>query len=93
VSLTPTVKEEKMIQPDRKNMMIDMVEQVWDPGGRLLPNHYLLTYIGAILCDSVSTNDTKIDNDDEESRTELYSHANMPVVGRHVLIIEDLDEE
>ena len=29
------------------------------------------------------------DMEAEESRTELDSHANMPVVGRHALIISD----
>ena len=33
------------------------------------------------------------DENEDESRTELDTHANMPVVGRHALIIDDLDEE
>jgi hypothetical protein len=33
------------------------------------------------------------DMEEEESRTELDSHANMPVVGRNAYIISDTDRE
>ena len=57
----------------------------WDPGGSrrgvCVPMH-----IYSLLCVASTATATNYD-DDEESRTELDSHANMPVVGRHSMIV------
>ena len=82
-----------MMQPDNN--------KTWDSGGSRqtipvrLSAHLLATIAAASV---VSANDI-IDHEDDdldatmsreaESRSELDSHANMPVVGRHCHIISD----
>ena len=74
-------------------------EELWDPGGdpqrtRLInialssPLHALLSTTNT--CDRES-DESSDDNEDEESmsRTDLDSHANMAVVGRHAYILSD----
>ena len=51
----------------------------WDPGGRLR------TTIAAV----VASLDRQDDMRDNEARTELDSHANMPVVGRNAYILSE----
>ena len=47
----------------------------------------IFTYLATIA--DVEIDDGDGMNDEEDSRTELDSHANMPVVGRHAYIISD----
>lgn len=46
--------------------------------------------LSALLCSYTSGDASESDLDSTGSRTELDTHANMPVVGKHVLAIEDL---
>jgi len=60
-----------VIQPDSS--------RTWDPGGDSLepkPNAYICSLLVA-----ASTNRDDGNAEDRESRTELDTHANMPVVG------------
>lgn len=84
-----------MMQPEKHNSKMNSVEQSWDPGGNRLPNHYIRSVTGAMFCYGMQKDSPEYDDNEneEESRTELDTHANMPVVGRHALIIDDLDEE
>ena len=64
---------------------------VWDPGG---PNHHvsMLICTACIASGATSDDDGKVEEDaeiEEQSRTELDSHANMPVVGRHALVLSE----
>ncbi len=52
----------------------------WDPGGGLGPT--VATVVASMERQS-------IDGDENESRTKLDSHANMPVVGRNAYILSD----
>ena len=73
--------------------------RTWDPGGtqdQVKRNKLFKINISEhIYSLIVSAIDVSKENDDEEndaeesSRTELDSHANMPVVGRHAYIISD----
>jgi hypothetical protein len=47
----------------------------------------IFTYLATVA--DVEVDDGDGMNDEEDSRTELDSHANMPVVGRHAYIISD----
>ena len=59
--------------------------KTWDPG---IPNSHLLHMISAV---NISVEDQLTDLDwDNELRIELDTHANMPAVGRNVLILSDL---
>ena len=60
-------------------------------GNVFRPNLYLKQRIKAAISDVGVANDDVFDNkeDDTPSRTELDSHANMIVVGRHALIVND----
>ena len=53
---------------------------------------YLSTFTNILICDA-STNNVNINHDynnaSVESRMELDSHANMPVVGKHAYILSD----
>ena len=63
---------------------------IWDPGGGPVPaakpNHHLCVIINAttVVCDSI---ESESNDSSAMSRTELDSHANMPVVGRHALVL------
>ena len=69
------------VEPDTNQFSSD--HRAWDPGG---PNEYVMSRIAAVIA---ATDDHKVHNDDHQSRTELDSHANMPVVGQHALILGD----
>ena len=60
-----------------------MPDELWDPGIKI--NDHLRQ----ILIASSDIMDNHGNGENEESRTELDSHANMPVVGRHALVIAD----
>ncbi len=67
---------------------------MWDPGGPNLrePNSYqineqLRSYIASSAISDV--NGDEADDDSKSSKTELDSHANMPVVGKNAFIISD----
>ena len=61
----------------------------WDPGGSTTePNTYLARLITPFLIATANSEDDGVTMDVEGSRTELDSHANMVVVGRHCLVIE-----
>ncbi len=80
-----------MIQPGRPT---------WDPGGhqdagpeRKLFKITIPTQVYSLLATIMATDgDLALNEEDmkaEQSKTELESHANMPVVGRHAFIISD----
>jgi hypothetical protein len=48
----------------------------------------IYTYLATVADVDLNENDS-MDTEDDGSRTELDSHANMPVVGRHAYIILD----
>ena len=71
-------------------------DQVWDPGGqRKLStglNVCLSSCIGATAMIAATDDDDRNDmevQDEEQSRTELDSHANMCVVGKHALVLSN----
>ena len=82
--------------------------KTWDPGGsvpyggggvgtfKIKPNEHLRKCLisSALVSSNVIGDDD--DDDDErrnsDSRTDLDTHANMPVVGRNVLIIQETGE-
>ena len=84
-----------MIQPGKQNSKMNSVEHSWNPGGKRLSNHYLRSVTGAMFCYGMQKDSPEYDDyeNEEEPRTELDTHANMPVVERHALIIDDFDEE
>eukprot|EP00957_Ditylum_brightwellii_P095578 7280377-Ditylum_brightwellii.AAC.1 len=55
----------------------------WDPG-KVVPNEYLLAKIANLSVHFENEND-----EDDSGRTEIDSHANMVVLGKHTLILED----
>ena len=66
------------------------MNQSWDPGGQ----RYLVRSdkLFAILSDTTvaGANDSdSVSMQDEVSRTELDSHANMPVIGRHAYVLAE----
>jgi hypothetical protein len=74
---------------------------MWDPGGpttrepnSIKINESLESLLSTSMISATDCGDDAIEVDDEEnsttsSRTELDSHANMPVVGRQAFIISD----
>ena len=71
-----------MLQPD--------VKQNWDPGGHVaIKNTWLYNTINESLI-AVADSDAK--EDESESRTDLDSHANMPVVGSDVYVLAKLNK-
>ena len=68
------------LQPDQT--------ETWDPGRcTCTPNRFFATFAAAA---AVTDNNDEMSIDGEKlssTRTELDSHANMPVVGRHAYII------
>jgi hypothetical protein len=72
-----------------------MPDEKWDPGRSKQPNEHLCRIIGSVAYESAQVNGFRNDLDDHESmeaRTELDSHANMPVVGKNTLIVQELGE-
>ena len=78
------------MQPER--------EDVWDPGGprsdELVKIHvpiqiYSLISVSVLEAGDDMSYDDNGEQSNEQSRTELDSHANMPVVGRHAYVISD----
>ena len=59
----------------------------WDPGGNIaISNTHLYSIIAASAAESMDADDAP----ETESRTDLDSHANMPVVGAGAYILADL---
>jgi hypothetical protein len=74
-----------MVEPDKH----------WDPGGDEIPqpNQHLCSMICASICAQNNGGDDHMDVDKMvESRTELDTHANMPVVGMNAMVIDDIGE-
>jgi hypothetical protein len=80
-----------VIQPDRPT---------WHPGGdqdpaperKCFKNKVPLQVYSLLATIMVANVDLVVNDEDmgaEQSRTQLDSHANMPVVGRHAFIISD----
>jgi hypothetical protein len=72
--------------------------QTWDPGVTTTPRNKLLkinpmvyfySLIATIMASDVDAVDDTEEEQPEESRAELDSHANMPVVGHNAFIIAD----
>ena len=79
-----TSRRERLLYPDRNTM--------WDPSGPDVQNikiHHDIYSLLTVADINVAEMDAVDDDLDEVggSRTELDSHANMPVVGRHAYII------
>ena len=68
-------------------LQLDQTE-IWDPGWyTCIPNRVFATIATAVVTKDYN-NEMGIDSEDlGGTRTELDSHANMPVVGRHSYII------
>lgn len=63
--------------------------QSWDPGGlegTVIRNDQIYFVISSAIS---SARGRQKDDDGSESRTELDSHANMPVIGRHAFILAE----
>jgi hypothetical protein len=58
----------------------------WDPGG--IPNAHISQIICSAMVAAASDEGNDTQMEDEGSRTELGSHANMVVVGNNCLVIE-----
>ena len=56
----------------------------WDPGRNMVVSAYLSSRIHSL---SVSSSEIKLNDSSSESRTELDTHANMPLVGQHCCVI------
>jgi hypothetical protein len=78
-------------QPENQN-------RTWDPGGNPDPewrnklikinvSSYIYSLLATVLVSDVNVADDNMMDVGEASRTELDSHANMSVVGRHAYII------
>jgi hypothetical protein len=61
-----------------------------DLGGSEKPNSYLCAMIEAAMCFYTNGNTHSSPSSDDTSHIELDSHANMPVVGCELLVIDDL---
>ena len=74
-----------MVQPD------DF--ETWDPGGPTsspTPNSYLQARIAAHIATTKSEDQMSVSSEERvESRTDFDTHANMPVCGRHSLVVGD----
>lgn len=64
--------------------------QIFDPGGVGLPRRPIR--ISDSTYSLISTAIQEQENTEETTRTDLDSHANMPVVGRNVYILSDTGE-
>jgi hypothetical protein len=73
---------------------------MWNPGGTQDPNTERKLYkimmptqvyslLATIMAMDVNLALNEEEMEAEQSKTELHSHANMPVVGRHAFIISD----
>jgi hypothetical protein len=69
-SVTGEIQSSNILQADTK--------QCWDPGGQVMGWDRLHVLLAASVHDGRQSGEV-------ESRTELDSHANMAVVGKHVL--------
>jgi hypothetical protein len=54
-----------------------------------MPNNHVSVLVATAMIAAANDDDDSMSIDDEKSRTELDSHANMVVVGRHALIISN----
>ena len=81
--------------------MIDALKpdenKIYDRGKvDVVPNRYLTSLVAASMMayqvsDAMTTNDD--DDDDDQPRSELDSHANMVVVGKNALIVNDTGQK
>ena len=73
--------------------MLESDQYVWDPGGSttdLLPNNHVIKVISSAMVASASDDFMNSTADNEvEGRCELDSHANMVVLGKHCVVIEN----
>jgi hypothetical protein len=87
ISSVTSKRRDNAFQPDST--------RTWDPGVQdkihIQVQDRLYALIATTVIADVHGTDENEDDDDsnEESRTELDSHANMPVVGRHAYILSD----
>ena len=74
--------------------------QSWDPGRvrdheernklcKINVPDYLYSLMSTMMVSAIDVSEEVNDTEEEESRTDLDSHANMPVVGRNAYIISD----
>ena len=65
-------------------------EKVWDPGGCAVHESSPNAHVCATICAAIDKANESMDveTDGDESRTELDSHANMVVLGKHSFIIQ-----
>ena len=75
-------------------MALETENKMWDPGGvqetRILSTSLYSLIATASVCHIDGAEDEHDEGDESfDSRTELDSHANMPVVGRHSFVISD----
>jgi hypothetical protein len=75
--------------------------QSWDPGRvrdheernklcKINVPDYLYSLMSTMMVSAIDVSEEVNDTEEEESRTELDSHANIPVVGRNAYIISDM---
>jgi hypothetical protein len=66
--------------------------RTWDPGcnKKIQPNRHVCFLVSTAMI-AEANDDEDMSTDNERSRTDLDSNANMVVVGRHVLIISNTD--
>ena len=55
-----------------------------------MPDYYLYSLMSTMMVSAIDVSEEVNDTEEEESRTDLDSHANMPVVGRNAYIISDM---
>ena len=76
------------------------VNQSWDPGSvqdheertqlcKINVPDYLYSLMYTTMVSAIDVSEEATDMDEEESRTELDLHANIPVVGRNAYIMSD----
>ena len=77
------------------------VNQSWDPGSvqdheertqlcKINVPDYLYSLMFTTMVSAIDVSEEATDMEEKESRTELDSHANTPVVGRNAYIISDM---
>jgi hypothetical protein len=100
-TLKSIIKRTKETSTGRRyHHAMQLVNQSWDPGN--VQDHeertqlcktnvpdYLYSLMSTTMVSDIDVSEEATDMDEEESRTELDSHANMPVVGRNAYIISD----
>jgi hypothetical protein len=78
---SPSFEERKTrIKPDGN--------RVWDPGKEITPNRHVSVLVATAII-AAADDDEDMSTNNERSRTELDSHTNMVVVGRHALVLSN----